>query len=129
MADNEQIVRDGYAAFSSGDMETLGGLFADDAVHSVPGNNQITGDYKGRDEILGFYGKLFELTGGNMSVELKSVTVNGDTADAVHHATAAMGDKKFEGDSTLSFTIADGKIQRIDEKPHDQAGEDEFWGK
>lgn len=129
MADNEQIVREGYAAFTSGDMETLGALFKDDAVHSVPGNNQITGDYNGRDEILAFYGKLFELTGGEMSVELKSVTVNGDKVDAVHHASAAMGDKKFEGDSTLSLTIEDGKIARIDEKPHDQAGEDAFWGK
>ena len=130
MADaNEQLVRDGYDAFSSGDMEKLGKLFKDDAVHSVPGDNQITGDYKGVDNVLAFYGKLFEITGGNMAVELKSVTVKGDHVDALHHATAAIGDKKLEGDTTLAFTIEDGKIARIDEKPHDQAAEDAFWGK
>lgn len=130
MADaNEQLVRDGYDAFSSGDMEKLGALFAADAVHSIPGNNQLTGDYKGVDEILGFYGKLFEITGGNMAVELKSVKVDGDRVASVHRATAAIADRKLDGETTLEFTISDGKIARIDEKPHDQAAEDAFWGK
>jgi uncharacterized protein (TIGR02246 family) len=130
MADaNEQLVRDGYDAFTSGDMETLGALFADDAVHSVPGNNQITGDYKGRDAILDFYGKLFELTDGNLSVDLQSVKVDGDKVAAVHNAKAQRGGKSFDGESTLNFTIKDGKITRIDEVPSDQAAEDEFWGK
>ena len=128
MADNEQIVRDGYAAFTSGDMETLGALFADDAVHSVPGNSQIAGDYKGRDAILGYYGKLFELTDGNMSAELKTVTVDGDKVAAVHKNVAERGGKKLDSDTTLNFTIKDDKIVRIDEVPSDQAAEDAFWG-
>ena len=128
MADNEQIVRDGYEAFSSGDMETLGALFADDAVHSVPGNSQIAGDYKGRDNILNFYGKLFELTDGNMSVDLKTVNVDGDKVAAVHRAKAARAGNTLDSDTTLNFTIKDGKIVRIDEVPSDQAAEDAFWG-
>ena len=126
---NEQLVRDGYDAFGAGDMEKLGGLFADDAVHSVPGNNQLTGDYKGRDAILGLYGKLFDLTGGNMAVDLQSVKVDGDKVAAVHNAKAERDGKSFDGETTLNFTIKDGKIARIDEVPSDQAAEDDFWGK
>ncbi len=129
MADsNEQLIRDGYEAFSAGDMETLGSLFKADAVHSVPGNNQITGDYKGVDDVLAFYGKLFELTDGSMSVELKSVKVDGDKVAAVHNAKAERAGKKFDGETTLNFTIEAGKIARIDEVPSDQKAEDEFWG-
>jgi len=130
MADaNEQIVRDGYAAFSAGDMDKLGALFADDAVHSVPGNSQITGDYKGRDAVLGYYGKLFDLTGGTLSVDLKSAKADGDKVAAVHQAKAERDGKKYDGETTLNFTIKDGKIARIDEVPADQAAEDAFWGK
>ncbi len=129
MADaNEQLVRDGYGAFTSGDMEKLGSLFKDDVVHSVPGNNQIAGDYKGRDAVLGLYGKLFELTDGTMSAELKTVNVDGDKVAAVHTNIAERGGKKLNSDTTLNFTIDGGKIARIDEVPADQAAEDAFWG-
>ncbi|MSO79602.1 MAG: nuclear transport factor 2 family protein [Acidimicrobiia bacterium] len=129
MADaNEQIVRDGYEAFGSGDMEKLGSLYKDDVVHSVPGSNQIAGDYKGRDAVLAFYGKLFELTGGNMSVDLKTVTVDGNKVAAVHRAKAAIADRTIDSDTTLNFTMEDGRVARIDEVPSDQAAEDDFWG-
>jgi ketosteroid isomerase-like protein len=35
--DNADLVRRGYAAFSTGDMATLSELFASDAVWHVPG--------------------------------------------------------------------------------------------
>jgi hypothetical protein len=129
MADaNEQLVRDGYDAFSAGDMEKLSGLFKPDIVHSVPGSNQLTGDYKGVDEVLGLYGKLFELTDGSMSVDLKSVTVDGNKVASVHQNKAERDGKTLDGETTLNFTIDGGKIARIDEVPSDQAAEDAFWG-
>jgi uncharacterized protein (TIGR02246 family) len=129
MADaNEQLVRDGYDAFTSGDMERLGALYTDDMVHSVPGNSQISGEYKGRDAVLAFYGKLFELTDGNMAVNLKTVTVDGAKVAAVHTNIAERDGKKLNSDTTLNFTIDGGKISRIDEVPSDQAAEDAFWG-
>ena len=74
---NEQVVRDGYTAFSAGDMDALRDLMVPDMVHNVPGDNLISGDYKGIDNILGLYGKLFELTDGTMSVTLNSATREG----------------------------------------------------
>ena len=44
---NLETVRKGYAAFSSGDMETLLALYADDAVHIVPGSSRVSGAHKG----------------------------------------------------------------------------------
>ena len=50
MADSkEDIVRRGYQAFSEGDMATLGSLYTDDVVQTMPGKNQLSGEYKGRD--------------------------------------------------------------------------------
>jgi ketosteroid isomerase-like protein len=130
MADsNEDVVRQGYDAFGAGDMERLSSLMTPDVVHSVPGNNPITGDYKGIDEVLGYYGNIFELTGGNFSADLKSVKAEGDNkVISTHTNKAARPDgRTLDSDTNLEFTIENGKITRIDEKPGDQAAEDAFW--
>ena len=57
---NEELVRKGYKAFGEGDMDTLGSLYAPDAVHTTPGNNPLSSDYDGVAAILGCYGQLFE---------------------------------------------------------------------
>jgi uncharacterized protein len=125
---NEEIVRKGYDAFTSGDMETLASLMTPDVVHSVPGDNPTSGEHKGQDEVFAMYGQLFELSGGELEVELLEVTPQGD--DKVvsrHRATARRGDKSLDVVETLEFTIQDGKITRLDESTSDQAAEDAFW--
>jgi ketosteroid isomerase-like protein len=125
---NEDLVRTGYAAFGAGDMEKLGSLYTPDMVHSVPGNNKLTGDYKGIDAVMGYYGKLFELSGGTFNVDLKSVNEQGDNrVVTVHRAKAENDGRKLDSDMTLNFTIKDDKVDRIDEAPSDQAAEDAFW--
>jgi hypothetical protein len=125
---NEELVRKGYEAFSSGDMETLGKLMKPDVVHSVPGESLISGEHKGQDEVFELYGKLFELSDGTVAVELLEVTAQGDDkVVAKHRNTAKRGDKTIEALDTIEFTIEDGKISRLDETTEDQAATDAFW--
>ena len=42
-ADDVEVIRRGYAAFSAGDMATLTELFTEDAVWHVPGDGPISG--------------------------------------------------------------------------------------
>jgi uncharacterized protein len=125
---NEEMVRQGYKAFGEGDMDTLRSLFAADAVHNATGNNPIAGEYKGIDNILAYYGQLFERSNGTFTAELKNVRVEGDDkAVATHHDKAQRGDKTLDQDETLTFTISGGKITRIVENHSDQAAYDAFW--
>ena len=125
---NEELVQKGYKAFGEGDMETLGSLYAPDAVHSATGNNPLSGDYKGVDDILAYYGRLFELSGGTFTAELKSATAEGDDkVVATHRNKAQRGDKTLDQDETLTFTISDGKITHIGESHSDPAAYDAFW--
>jgi uncharacterized protein len=126
---NEDIVKAGYDAFGQGDMDALKGMMSADIVHNAPGNNQIAGEYKGVDDVLGYYAKMFDLTGGNMSTDMKSATAQGDDhVIAVHRFKGGRDDKTVDLDETLDFTIKDGKIVRIDESNDDQALLDDFWG-
>jgi ketosteroid isomerase-like protein len=125
---NEEIVRKGYQAFGEGDMETLGSLYAPDAVHVAAGNNPLSGEYKGVDDILAYYGELFERSNGTFAAELQSVTVEGDdTVVATHRNKGQRGDKTLDQDETLTFTITGGKITRLTENHSDPAAYDAFW--
>ena len=125
---NEEIVRQGYKAFGEGDMDTLRSLFAPDAVHSATGNNPLSGEYKGVDDILAYYGKLFELSDGTFAAELKSTKAEGDdTVVATHRDKARRGGKTLDQDETLTFTISGGKFTRLVENHSDPAAYDGFW--
>jgi ketosteroid isomerase-like protein len=124
----EDVVRRGYKAFGAGDMDTLLSLYTPNVVHSVPGNNLTSGEHKGSDGVLALYGQLFELSGGTLSVDLKSVKAQGEKVVTVHHSKAERDGKTLDVDETLEFTFSGDKISRLDESYADEAAEDAFWG-
>jgi ketosteroid isomerase-like protein len=128
MSANEDTVRKGYEAFGQGDMDTLRSLMTPDVVHSVPGKSRVSGEHKGVDAVLGYYGQLFELTGGTLKADLQSAKDEGaDKVVAVHHLTAQRGGKSYDQNETLTFTLTGGKISRLDESHPDQAAFDDFF--
>lgn len=125
---NEALVRKGYAAFSAGDMATLTEVFAPNAVWHAPGNNLLSGEYKGRDAVFGFFGKLGELSGGTLRVELDSVRSEGEDKVMAHHTGSAdRNGKHLDAGQTLEFTIAGGQAVDVVQTPDDQAADDAFW--
>ena len=128
VAENLDLVRKGYAAFSAGDADTLMGLFTPDSVHSIPGSSPIAGDYKGPQEILQMYGRLGELSGGTMKVELEDVLTNGSNqVVAVHTSTAQREGKSITQREALLFTIEDGMVVSIQDFFPDIEEQDRFW--
>jgi uncharacterized protein len=125
---NEELVTKGYEMFNSGDMEGLAAIFADDAVHVFPGNSQVSGEYKGRDACFQLYGKLGQLSGGTFRAPLESTTAKGDNGVvAKHRHTGKRDGKSIDVEETLTFTITDGKISRLESSFADQAAVDDFW--
>ena len=128
MADKEETVRRGYQAFGEGDMEHFRAIYTPDVVQRMPGNNQMSGEHEGVDNVLGLYGKLFEMSGGTFSVELTSVRTQGDKVVSVHHATGEREGNTLDVDETIEFTFSGDRISRLDVESKDQAAEDAFWG-
>ena len=128
MADKEDIVGRDYQAFGEGDMDHFRGIYTPDVVQTVPGKNQTSGEHKGVDNVLGLYGKFFELSGGTFAVELTSVKTKGDKVLTVHHAKGEREGKTLDADETIEFSFSGDKISRLDVGYEDEAGEDAFWG-
>ena len=123
----EDIIRRGYKAFGEGDMETLGSLYTPDVVQRQGGNNQTAGEYQGVDNVMGLYGKFFELSGGTFAVDLKSVKTEGDKVVTVHHAKGEREGKTLDVDESIEFTFSGDKISLLDVSSPDQAALDAFW--
>ena len=110
---DEELVRQGYGAFSGGDMDTLRRLFSDDAVWHVSGRSRLSGDYQGADEILGYFRQTMELTEGNFQVELHDVVANDNHVVGLHHASGQRGDKRLESNEALVFHLRDGRVTEV----------------
>lgn len=121
------LVRKGYAAFNSGDVQTLVTLMSHDVVQHVPGNSVLAGDYKGIEAVLGFYAKLGELTDGTFRAHL--VDVHGDGhghVTAVHQTIATRNGVTRLSRGSILFTFLGDKVTDLLELRADIAGDDAF---
>ncbi|TDD71798.1 hypothetical protein E1293_33365 [Actinomadura darangshiensis] len=124
---NVPLLQDGYTAFAKGDMGLIRGLLADDVVHRVLGRGPLCGEYRTPEEVLGFYVRLFELSGGTFRAEPYSVMANDEYGTALVQNYAERPGKVLDGRSVDLFRIRDGRITEIRTLAEDQYADDAFW--
>jgi uncharacterized protein len=124
---NIDLFKRTFAAFTSGDMERLAELFAEDVVWHTPGSNPLSGEYRNRDDAFVSFGKVFELSGGTYRPEVHDVLATDDHTVALLHTTATRNGKTLDGNEILVFHIRDGKIAEAWEAWFDEAAWNEFW--
>jgi len=105
---NVELVRGGYAAFSTGDMATLNGLFAEVAVWHMAGSGVLSGPKQGRDAILAFFGELMERSNGTFTVSLLDLAGSDERVYALQHTHAEREGKVIDRDAVNVFHISDG---------------------
>ena len=127
MQSNADLVRRGYEAFNSGDVETLTEIIRDDAVLYQPGSTDVSGEYRGREAVLGFFGKLAGRSGGTFRAEMDELYASDRNAVVVHHATAQNGSRALDTQTVLVFTLEDGLVTRFDIVQKDQQAWDAFF--
>ena len=125
---NEELIRKGYEAFGKGDMDTIRGLFADDIVWHAPGRSQFSGDFRGVDEVLGQFARLFEETNGTFNVEIHDVLANDEHVVVLAVARGERSGKTLEDRGVQVFHVKDGKVTEQWLHSEDQYAADEFFG-
>jgi uncharacterized protein len=130
MADHPNVarIRDGYAAFSKGDLAVLSDLFADDLLWHEGGQNQLSGDYRGREAVFGLFGKLKEATEGSLHVDLHAVFADDEHGVALVIATASRGGQTITVNNVDVMHLRDGKVVEFWTVPTDPAAVDELIG-
>src|SRR3984957_13971653 len=124
--ENAELVRRGYAAFSSGDMATLAELFDETAVWHVPGDSPLSGPKEGRDAILAFFGETMSTSGGTFRVNLDDVVGGEKHTVALHHSHAERNGKVLDQNAVNVFRILDGQVIEVREYSENGGAADEF---
>ena len=125
---NEDLVREGFAAFGRGDMDALRKQFlTDDVRWHTPGRSLISGDYEGIDQVLQYFARIVEMTGGTFSLELHDVLANDQHAVALSTVRAERAGKQLTDNQVLTSHIRDGKVSEVWIQVTDQYAGDEFW--
>jgi uncharacterized protein len=129
MADhpNLDLMRRGYAAYTSGDLETIGQLLADDVVWHVSGRSPLSGDYTGKEQVFGFFGKLQELSDGTSRVEVHDLLADEEHGVAIVTQSGTRNGRSYEGRVTHVLHLRDGRVTEFWDAYVDQYTADEFW--
>lgn len=128
-AENETLVRRIFDAFSRRDVFALRGLFAADAVWTVPGGGAMAGVYRGPEEILRFLGRLPKETDGTYRSRLVDVLASESRAAALYRASGERRGRTLDLDQVLLFGLGGGAVRDVLALPSDPAAFEEFWAR
>jgi len=124
---NLELLRRGYAAYGTGDLDAISELFADDVVWHVAGRSPIAGDYSGKEQVFGFFAKLQEQSDGTAKVQVHDLLANDTHGVALVIESATRSGRSHHGDATHVFHLRDGKVTEFWDAQTDQYSADEFW--
>jgi ketosteroid isomerase-like protein len=126
-AENEALVRRIFDAFARKEGLALRGLFATNAVWTVPGHGVMAGVHRGREEIFRFLARLPKETDRTYGSTLRDVLTSGERAAALYTARGTRRGRTLELDQVLLFRIEDDLVQDVLALPSDPDAFEEFW--
>jgi ketosteroid isomerase-like protein len=126
--ENAEIVRRGYAAFNTADVDALMAIFDEKSSWHTPGRSTIAGDRTGRDAVFAQFGRYGGETAGTFRAELQYITSDDEgRVVGVHRNTGERGGKQLSVDCCIVFEIKDGRVIDGREYFFDLNAWDAFW--
>src|SRR5688572_30511137 len=96
------------SAYSNNDRDAMAESLAEGAVWHVGGTHRLSGDYRGRDEILGYFDTVRRETGDTMRLEPLEVLANDRHGAAFLRVTAERDGRHLDVTVADAFRFADG---------------------
>jgi ketosteroid isomerase-like protein len=115
--ENLQVVKDGYAAFSRGDIPGLLAQLAEDVEWQIPGEGlPLAGTYRGHDGVANFLQKLAS-DWDILEFQPREFVADGDRVLVVgwERAKVKATNRTVELDWIMSFTVRNGKVAKFRE--------------
>ena len=122
---NAALVRRVFAAFGNDPM-AVSAAFTRDIVWRVPGETVMSGEYRGRRDVVEFLRRTGLETGGTYKSRLHTVFADDEWAVAIYRATGSRNGMELDVEQALVIRIADGLWHHVTAVPLDPAFE-RFW--
>ncbi len=123
---NEELLRGFYAAFSRGDMEALFNALADDIVFHVPGQTQISGEHRGKEQLAAFFQQVGERSAGTIRLDVHDVVGNDEHVVGLANISGQPKGSPLSYHVVHVWHVRGDKLAEMWEHP-EQAGFDAFW--
>jgi ketosteroid isomerase-like protein len=126
---NTDIARTYFQAVQTGDMAPLGELLDEAIVWHQPGDNQFSGEHKGRDAVFQLLGRMMEASQGTFAIDTVHTLMAGDDlVAATIHFSGRRDDASMSMDGVDLLRVTGGRITEMWLFSSDPAAEDAFWG-
>ena len=128
MADQVGRLERWLAAYGDHDRDAMADSLAEDAVWHVGGTHGLSGDYRGRDAILGYFDAVRGETSDTMQLKTLEVLANDRHGAAFLRVTAERQGRRLDTLVADAFRFDDdGRIREFWAHSADQSAIDEFW--
>jgi len=125
---NVPKIRDALEVYNSGDHDAMRSFLADDIVWHVGGSHEMSGDYRGVDEVVNYFRDVRKATAGTLQVEPVEVLANGRRASIFMHVTAHRDVRMLDVLLAEALTLdEDGRWSEYWALANDQDDVDAFW--
>jgi ketosteroid isomerase-like protein len=103
-------------------------IVAEDLLWHEPGRNQLAGDYRGREAVYGFFGKLIEVTEGSFHLDLRAAFADDQQGVALVVAKVSRAGRSVRVTDAHIFHVRDGKVVELWNASTDPYAYDELIG-
>ena len=124
---NATIIRKAYDDFAKGDIPAVLEAFDVSITWHVPGHSPLSGDYNGRDEVVGFFKRTMELGGGIFAIEVHYVLAEEDLVVALVTVKAERNGRSAAFPEVHVWRFVNQKVTEFREFQGDEQTEDRFW--
>jgi uncharacterized protein len=121
-----EAVRRLYAALQARDIPALTRAFARSAYH-VPGNNIVSGTYRGSEEILGLFARTAAETNGTLTFDLHDIVGGENHVVMLDRQTGARGERTIDQSRVVIAHVENGVTTDVWLVVEDEYDFDEFW--
>lgn len=125
--DNRRLVEGIYAAFGRWDLPAMFEAFDEKIFFHIPGRGPLTGDYRGRQELLGFFQRFMPMSGGTFRVHVEELLAGERRVLALVTESAERNGRKWSSPQVHAWTVEGGKATVFWQFQGDQQTEDAFW--
>ncbi len=126
-AQNAELIRRSYEAFSRGDLAAVFGNLSQDITWHVPGSSPLSGDYKGHDQVGAFFAATMELSGGTFTIDVEDILAQQDRVVVLCTVAAERLGQSWSSPEVQVWRVAGGQAVDFREFQGDQQSEDKFW--
>ena len=116
------------AMYAGGDLEPVRALLTSDVEWAIPGENAISGRYRGVEEVLGYFDRRRRLAANTLRLHPGELLVgDGEHLAALTHGSATIGGVEHRWSTVGLYRVRDQRIAACWLLPLDPAAFDRVW--